>query len=212
MKSSNTKAFTMPELLVVLLIVIVLAALILVRLAQPKSAALRIQCVNNLNQLGHAFRIWQQDNGQYPMSSSQADFDASKFASDNQMYKFFQVLSNELASPRLVFCPTDKQRSAATNFSKDFDSSHVSYFAGLDLNETNSTAFLAGDRNLVNGMKSTNGVFEVTSNQTLGWGKKMHFGNGDILFVDGHVDQLDSAQLRNAVANTGLATNRLVFP
>jgi prepilin-type processing-associated H-X9-DG protein len=40
----------------------------------------------------------------------------------------------------------------------------------------------------------------------------MHFGNGDILFVDGHVDQLDSAQLRNAVANTGLATNRLVFP
>jgi prepilin-type N-terminal cleavage/methylation domain-containing protein/prepilin-type processing-associated H-X9-DG protein len=56
------RAFTLIELLVVIAIVAVLASLLLPALARSKDSARRIQCVNNIRQLGFAALMYWEDN------------------------------------------------------------------------------------------------------------------------------------------------------
>src|SRR5262245_14324182 len=55
-------AFTLVELLVVLALISILAALLLPALNRSKNSAQRIQCVNNLRQLGIAAQMYWDDN------------------------------------------------------------------------------------------------------------------------------------------------------
>lgn len=55
-------AFTLVDLLVVIAVVAMLAALLLPGLARSKESARRIQCVNNIRQLGLAATMYWEDN------------------------------------------------------------------------------------------------------------------------------------------------------
>ena len=57
------KAFTLLELLVVIGIIVILAALLLPVLGRAKTKARNIACVNQLKQLGVAARLYAEDNG-----------------------------------------------------------------------------------------------------------------------------------------------------
>jgi hypothetical protein len=66
-------------------------------LAQAREKAQSIQCVNNLKQIGLAARIWALDN-------------RDVYPSD------FLSMSNELTTPKILVCPADTNRPAATDW------------------------------------------------------------------------------------------------
>jgi type II secretory pathway pseudopilin PulG len=201
------------ELLVVIVVLIILAGLLLPSGGGNKEKWEQVNCVNNLKQVGLSFRMWAGDNGDvYPMHFKTNGFDGASYANSKQMFIYFQVMSNELDTPKVVVCPADKKRPATTNFISGFDGSRVSYFVGLDAREDKPQSFLAGDRNLTNETASRNGVVEFTTNSLIGWTDNLHQRQGNILMGHGGVQKIYNHRIRETLLDAGLQTNRLVFP
>lgn len=76
-------------------------------LEQAKDRAASIQCVNNLKQMGLAVRIYATDNG-------------DEFPPD------ILAMKNELATPKILVCPSDPGRTAADNW-ETYSAAHLSY-------------------------------------------------------------------------------------
>ena len=177
MKTPNQKkAFTLIELLVVIAIIAILAAMLLPALAAAKRKAQKISCTNNLKQDGLAFRIWEGDNGdKLPMAVSTSAGGAREYVAHNNGATIaqaatayipgisFQVMSNELSTPKVLFCPSDSIHTGyATNFYNDLFGgappttapatggfTKISYFINGDVSGDNDPQMvLSGDCNI----------------------------------------------------------------
>jgi prepilin-type N-terminal cleavage/methylation domain-containing protein len=190
MKRSE-KGFTLVELLVVIALIALLVALLMPALASTKSKEQKITCLNNLKQVALAFRVWEGNhNNRYPMALSYTAGGTSEFLAHSSGSASpytpsrgycpgmtYMVLTNELSSPKILFCPADNIHvNAATNFSY-FDllyvssipgktgsatqkgedsngSSKVSYFVNGDATEANPQDIMTGDDNIGNNTSS----------------------------------------------------------
>lgn len=76
-------------------------------LEAAREKAESIQCVNNLKQFGLAVRVWAIDNGDVTPPN-------------------LVCLSNELSTPKILVCPTDKARKPASDFTS-FTPANCSY-------------------------------------------------------------------------------------
>jgi hypothetical protein len=160
-----------------------------------------------------AFRIWADDhNNKFPMQVSTNDGGSLEYLSSDKFFLVFSVMSNELSTPKILVCPQDTNRTAATNFTTDLNQSHLSYFIGLDAKGELTDSFLCGDKNLTNGTPVRNGILEATTNQPTGWNREIHHFQGNVAVANGYTWQLKNPDLRVAIQKTGLTTNRLALP
>ena len=208
---------TMIEVLMVLAVVLVAAAILLPQMLGPQMSrvrATRIQCVNNLKQVGLAARVWEGDNNDtYPMFVPGTNGGTMEFTTGTNVWRHFQVMSNELSTPKVLFCPaeSDPQRFIATNFTW-LNNSNLSFFVGIVSNEVPPQMILSGDHNLTNGTAIKNGLLQLTASRLTGWTDEMHKKVGNVALADGSVQQVNSAGLQNLVVTSGASTNLLQMP
>jgi competence protein ComGC len=223
-------AFTLIEVLAIILVIFVLAAIYLPTVTNRRHQSYpRITCLNNLKEIGTGYRLWAGDNGdlvpaqQMVISNGWKDFLTNANQGSN-CWMNYAIMQNEMGqSPKLVVCPSD-ERQAALSFTNHFDNTHVSYFVGVNANDVYPQSIAGGDRNLGPGTKPDpdygyspksgkgNDVI-VPISGPVSWSLKMHSagnraGSGNILLGDGSGQQMSSASFnKNWLHNAPPTTN-----
>ena len=202
------------EVGVIIAIMMLLAVLLLPSLLRPRPSRSGINCVNNLKQIGLAYRIWAGDNGdKYPMQVSVTNGGAMELAGAGNASTSFLVMSNELSTPKVVICPEDAKSIRAADFGSGFSNSNVSYFVGLDADDTMPISLLSGDSNLaIGGVPVKSGLLGFPTNAPIAWTAARHVNQGNIGLADGSVGSASPALLHQMLVETGTATNHLALP
>jgi hypothetical protein len=236
-------AFTRRDLLAVIAVFFVLGVFLLPVLQQANRKSRSLCCVCNLMQIGTAYRIWANDHHEQfpafaPLTNGGWREILSRTNAGAYCWRNYATMSNEMGESTLVLvCPADV-RKPANSFSNFVANTNLSYFAGVNANDSLPQSLLGGDRNLSPGttpdpqygFSPANGSGnDVIINGPVCWSRMMHSrgnpaGAGNILLGCGSVQQLSSANLyanwvKNALNEQSAhdtATNspglRLIFP
>jgi prepilin-type processing-associated H-X9-DG protein len=211
-ESTASSAFTVLELTVILVVLLLLVALLIPVASQSKTKAARMQCVSNLKQLGGGYRTWSGEHSELWLTQPDTNQTSQTPRADSaDAARRFLAMSNELKSSMILACPADAQRLPARTWA-ELSNSNISYFLGLDVDETDPSLLLAGDRNLTNGTPLTKGVLTLVPGRPVGWTRELHDGSGNVVLGDGSVQQFSGARLSSVAAGSGTNLCRFLIP
>jgi hypothetical protein len=204
-RSHYRHAFTRVEAIVVFAVAGLLLVLCLALLAE-KQRRDGIHCVSCLVQIGLAAEIWRGDNNdKYPMEVSVALGGAQELLATGNVAACFQVMSNELATPRILICPRDATRSYATNFGNTLTRANISYFIGINPGGTDRGLLFSGDANLVQGGRPVpSGIINLQTNTAV-WSPERYSRSGHILTAGVLVRSVTQIGFGSDAANNAVA-------
>ena len=100
------RAFTLVEMLVVIAIIAMIAALLLPALSRAQASARATVCLSNLHQVGLALQIYVSDNNNKMPVMRDVSTDPAA-AATNTFPAMNRVLASQLGNPNVLRCPSD---------------------------------------------------------------------------------------------------------
>jgi hypothetical protein len=210
---AKVKAFTFVELLVVIFILALVAALLLPAHVGGGPSKMN-KCMNNLKQIDLSLLLFAQNNqDRFPMQLSVTDGGTMEFIYSEHAFPHFQKIKDYIGNPRGLICVFETNRQAAVSF-EALNDLNISYFLNADASTNSpSRTILAGDRFVqVKGQPIHPGLFVLTTNSNVSWTPNFHAAGGVLAFADGHAEFTRNDELNSFVQNQPLATNRLCIP
>jgi prepilin-type processing-associated H-X9-DG protein len=208
-RSNLENAFTRTELIFISCLLALLVALGAVALIQARFKQQQRTCVNNLKNVGLAFRIWSTDSSDdFPFQRSIEDSGTREFTN---VWQHFLTMSNELSEPRILICPTSSKNPSRTW--QTFSDQNISYFIGITAKEIYPQSFLTGDTDFfIDGQPPQSNPVSISTNSNISYPPFVHRSNGNICMGDGSVQKFASAQLKESLRHSEIATNTLLLP
>lgn len=210
---------TLFEVGIILAVVVIIAGLgipSVFRLKSAHSKAHSIACINNQKQIGIAYKIWEADNGDLlPMGLSITNGGSMEAAQAGDVVRTFLVMSNELYTPKILFCPSEPTSGNRANDFVGLAGTNISYFVVVDVTNSmvNPQMIISGDSNFeLDGKAVRFGLNSFGTNQFVAWSASRHDKIGNIGLLDCSVQSTTSASLQKLFLHTGLATNRFAIP
>ncbi|HEX8237885.1 MAG TPA: DUF1559 domain-containing protein [Abditibacteriaceae bacterium] len=211
-RSGIKRGFTLIEILIVLVIIAILAAILFPAFARAREGARRASCASNLRQLGMAFRQYTQDNNnKYPLAANYQNWEKGGHwvAGPLTGSPNYTANDNYLAAPASPFDYKDRQANVEGGALFQYVKSASAYVCpstedaqkkrlGYSMNCAVGGASDVRVREpaamvlLVDEGKTLNdGLWWAVRNTSAGVPvdqlTKAHNGGGNLLFMDGHV-------------------------
>lgn len=214
----RNQALTLLEVVVAIAVLLVLSTIFLSALTSAHKAK-KIECDNNLKQIGLSYEVWAIDHyHKFPMQTSVADggikelFDHGSSLSQFVCLNYF-VMAKELSTPKILRCPEDTHGVMAANFSATFNNANISFFANPDADQMYPQTVLSGDDNFAIGSVPVSpGILNLPGKTPIVWTDERHGWIGNVGLADGSVLQLSAVGLQQAFQPSGTNSIRLAIP
>ena len=217
MKTERRRGFTMMEILIVLVIITILAALLLPVFFRVRAKSREAVCASNLHQIGLGVLIYTQDyDDLYPRGGDPTDINTDawkrafngEFSEDAKALRPLPiVMQSYVKNPELWHCPADtgfdyddtESRNQLNARPTSFDAYGSSYYYRTELTLRRKKDLVAYDPlppHAEHGASDINMLFDGTGS----WhgGKAPQDKRYNVLMADGHVKNMTLAQFHAA--------------